>query len=268
MHVVYGLADLKVHAKLCLIVRKEKSGIVRYSHISSGNYNTTTARVYGDIGYLTSDQEIGSDVSDLFNSLTGYSQKEDYRRLLVSPVSMRREIIRRIDREIERHKEKGNGYLGWKLNALIDKEIIQALYTASMAGVKIDLNVRGLCCLRPGIKGISDNIRVVSILGRFLEHARIYYFHNGGDEEVLLGSSDMMPRNLQKRVEVLFPVGDKKLRNALVKDILEVHLADNVKARMLRADGSYVRVQPAHGEKKMSSQLWMIKHRGRWNVGS
>ena len=268
VHVVYGLADLKVHAKLCLIVRKEKSGIVRYSHISSGNYNTTTARVYGDIGYLTSDQEIGSDVSDLFNSLTGYSQKEDYRRLLVSPVSMRREIIRRIDREIERHKEKGNGYLGWKLNALIDKEIIQALYTASMAGVKIDLNVRGLCCLRPGIKGISDNIRVVSILGRFLEHARIYYFHNGGDEEVLLGSSDMMPRNLQKRVEVLFPVGDKKLRNALVKDILEVHLADNVKARMLRADGSYVRVQPAHGEKKMSSQLWMIKHRGRWNVGS
>ena len=268
VHVVYGLADLKVHAKLCLIIRKEKSGIVRYSHISSGNYNTTTARVYGDIGYLTSDQEIGSDVSDLFNSLTGYSQKEDYRRLLVSPVSMRREIIKRIDREIERHKEKGNGYLGWKLNALVDKEIIQALYAASMAGVKIDLNVRGLCCLRPGIKGISDNIRVVSIVGRFLEHARIYYFHNGGDEEVLLGSSDMMPRNLQKRVEVLFPVGDKKLRNALVKDILDVHLADNVKARILRADGSYVRVQPEHGEKKLSSQLWMIKHRGKWNVGS
>ncbi len=265
VHVVYGLADLKVHAKLCLIIRKEKSGIVRYSHISSGNYNTNTARVYGDIGYLTSDQEIGSDVSDLFNSLTGYSQKVDYRKLLVSPVSMRREIVRRIDREIERHKDKGNGYIGWKLNALVDKEIIQALYRASMEGVKIDLNVRGHCCLRPGIKGISDNIRVTSILGRFLEHSRIYYFRNGGEEEVLLGSSDMMPRNLQKRVEVLFPVGDKKLRNALVKDILEVHLADNVKARILRPDGSYQRVQPKHGEKKMNSQLWMIKHRGKWH---
>ena len=161
MHVVYGLVDLKVHAKLCLIVRKEKSGIVRYSHISSGNYNANTARVYGDIGYLTADPEIGSDVSDLFNSLTGYSQKEDYRKLLVAPVSMRREIVRRIDREIERHKEKGNGYIGCKLNALVDKEVIQALYRASMAGVKIDLNVRGLCCLRPGIKGISENIRVI-----------------------------------------------------------------------------------------------------------
>ena len=137
-----------------------------------------------------------------------------------------------------------------------------------MAGVKIDLNVRGQCCLRPGIKGVSDNIRVTSILGRFLEHARIYYFHNGGEEEVLLGSSDMMPRNLQKRVEVLFPVGDKKLRSAIVKDILEVHLADNVKARCLMPDGTYRRVQPQKGEKKMSSQLWMIKHRGKWHGGS
>ena len=268
VHVVYGLADLKVHAKLCLIVRKEKSGIVRYSHISSGNYNTNTARVYADIGYLTADPEIGSDVSDLFNSLTGYSQKEDYRKLLVSPVSMRREIIRRIDREIERHEDKGDGYIGWKLNALVDKEIIQALYRASMAGVKIDLNVRGQCCLRPGIKGVSDNIKVISILGRFLEHARIYYFRNGGDEEVLLGSSDMMPRNLQKRVEVLFPVRDKKMRNAIVKDILDVHLADNVKARALSSDGSYHRVLPKKGEKKISSQLWMIKHRGKWHGGS
>ncbi len=268
VHVVYGLADLKVHAKLCLIIRKEKSGIVRYSHISSGNYNANTARVYGDIGYMTADHDIGSDVSDLFNSLTGYSQKVDYRKLLVAPVSMRREIIRRIDREIERHKEKGNGYIGWKLNALVDKEVIQALYRASMAGVKIDLNIRGHCCLRPGIKGISENIRVTSILGRFLEHSRIFYFKNGGDEEVLMGSSDMMPRNLQKRVEVLFPVGDKKLRNAIVKDILEVHLADNVKAWVLSSDGSYHRVKLEHGEKKMNSQLWMIKHRGKWHGGS
>jgi polyphosphate kinase len=180
---------------------------------------------------------------------------------------MRREIVRRIEREIERHKEKGNGYIGWKLNALVDKEIIQALYRASMAGVKIDLNVRGQCCLRPGIKGISDNIQVCSILGRFLEHSRIYYFRNDGDEEVLLGSSDMMPRNLQKRVEVLFPVGDKNLRNAIVKDILEVHLADNVKSWELASDGSYRRKHIAHGEKKMNSQLWLIKHRGKWHGG-
>ncbi|OPY34168.1 MAG: polyphosphate kinase [Methanomassiliicoccales archaeon PtaU1.Bin124] len=265
VHVVYGLVDLKVHAKLCLIVKRAKHGIVRIAHLSSGNYNSSTARTYGDIGYLTADPEITADVQDLFNALTGYSQKEDYRKLIVAPHSMRREMLMRIEREIERHKDKKDGHIAWKLNALVDKEIIKALYRASQAGVRIDLNVRGLCCLRPGIPGVSDNIQVRSIVGRFLEHARIYYFYNGGKEEVLLGSSDMMPRNLNRRVEDLFPVMDEKIKQSIVKNMLEVHLADNVKARQLLADGTYVPVKVKDGEKKMNSQLWLIKHRGKWH---
>jgi polyphosphate kinase len=265
VHVVYGLVDLKVHAKLCLIVKKAKNGIVRIAHLSSGNYNSSTSRTYGDIGYLTADPEITADVQDLFNALTGYSHKEDYRKLIVAPHSMRREMLSRIDREIERHKDKKDGHIAWKLNALVDKEIIKGLYRASQAGVRIDLNVRGLCCLKPGIKGVSDNIEVRSIVGRFLEHARIYYFHNGGKEEVLLGSSDMMPRNLNRRVEDLFPVMDEKIRQSVIKNMLEVHLADNVKARQLLSDGTYVPVKIKEGEKKMNSQLWLIKHRGKWH---
>ncbi|QLH75655.1 MAG: polyphosphate kinase 1 [Methanomassiliicoccales archaeon] len=265
VHVVYGLVDLKVHAKVCLIVKRAKNGITRIAHISSGNYNSATARVYGDIGYLTADDDICSDVQDLFNSLTGYSHKEDYRTLLVAPHSLRKEILKRIEREIERHKDKQDGYIAWKLNALVDKEIIKALYRASQAGVRIDLNVRGLCCLRPGVKGVSENIKVRSIVGRFLEHARIYYFRNGGDEEVLLGSSDMMPRNLNRRVEVLFPVPDETIRRSIIKDMLEVHLADNVKARELLADGTYRSVRVKKGEKRFNSQLWLIKNRGRWH---
>lgn len=265
VHVVYGLVNLKVHAKLCLIVKKAKEGIVRIVHLSSGNYNSSTSRVYGDIGYLTADPDLCADVQDLFNALTGYSQKEDYRKLLVAPHSLRREIIRRIEREIERHKEKKDGYIAWKLNALVDKEIIKALYQASQAGVRIDLNVRGLCCLRPGIKGVSENIKVRSIVGRFLEHSRIYYFHNGGKEEVLLGSSDMMPRNLNKRVEALFPVPDEKIKQTIIKSMLEVHLADTAKARELMPDGTYRRLKLKEGERKMNSQLWLIKHRGKWH---
>jgi polyphosphate kinase len=265
VHVVYGLVDLKVHAKLCLIVKKAKDGIVRIAHLSSGNYNSSTARVYGDIGYLTADPEITADVQDLFNALTGYSHKEDYRKLLVAPHSLRREMLMRIQREIERHKEKKDGHIAWKLNALVDKEIIKALYQASRAGVKIDLNVRGLCCLKPGIKGVSENIQVRSIVGRFLEHARIYYFYNGGKEEVLLGSSDMMPRNLNRRVEDLFPVPDEKIKQSIIKNMLDVHLADNVKARELLPDGTYRPVKIKEGEKKMNSQQWLIKHRGKWH---
>jgi polyphosphate kinase len=257
--------DLKVHAKLCLIVKKEKEGIVRIAHLSSGNYNSSTSRTYGDIGYLTADPEICADVQDLFNALTGYSQKEDYRKLLVAPHSLRREMLRRIEREIERHKEKKDGHIAWKMNALVDKEIIKTLYRASQAGVRIDLNVRGLCCLRPGIKGISENIKVRSIVGRFLEHSRIYYFHNGGKEEVLLGSSDMMPRNLNRRVETLFPVPDEKVKQAIIKNMLEVHLADTAKTRELMADGTYRRLKLKEGERKMNSQLWLIKHRGKWH---
>ena len=178
---------------------------MRYSHLSSGNYNNVTTRVYGDMGYITTDPQIGADVSHLFNALTGYAEAS-YKQLLVAPQGLRAGIIERVNREMERHQKEGDGYIAWKLNGLLDKEVIDALYAASQEGVKVDLNVRGMCALRPGVKGLSENISVTSIVGRFLEHSRIYYFRNGGKEDVLLGSSDMMPRNLDRRVEVLFPV--------------------------------------------------------------
>jgi len=265
VHVVYGPVDIKIHAKMCLIVRKSRDGPIRLCHLSSGNYNAKTARTYGDIGYFTSDPDIAADVSDLFNSLTGYCRKEAFRKLLVSPAGIRRGIVERIDREIERHRTHGDGRIAFKLNALIDKGIIKALYRASMAGVKVDLNVRGLCSLRPGVPGVSENVRVTSIVSRFLEHCRIYYFRNGGKEEVFLGSSDMMPRNLDRRVEVLFPVRDHRIRKAVVEDILEVHLRDNVKARELMADGSWKRVVRKEGEEEMDSQRWLLAHRGIWH---
>ena len=265
VHVVYGLLDLKVHAKLLLVVRKKGDSIVRYSHMSSGNYNAQTARIYGDIGYLTADPDIGADVADLFNYLTGYSHKDSYRRLLVAPVTLKNEMIARIDRETARHREHGDGYLAFKLNGLLDPDVIQALYRASQAGVRIDLNVRGLCALRPGVKGLSDNIRVNSIVGRFLEHARIYYFRNGGEEEVLLGSSDMMPRNLKRRVEVLFPVLDEGYRRKLIDEILPIHLKDNAKSRDMLPDGTYVKRRAAKGEEKVDSQDWLIRNRGSWH---
>jgi len=265
VHVVYGLLELKVHAKLLLVVRKKGNSIVRYSHMSSGNYNAQTSRIYGDIGYLTADPDIGADVADLFNYLTGYSHKESYRKLLVAPVTLKDGMIARIDREATRHREHGDGYIGFKLNGLLDPEIIQALYRASQDGVRIDLNVRGLCALRPGVKGMSDNIKVNSIVGRFLEHARIYYFRNGGQEEVFLGSSDMMPRNLKRRVEVLFPVLDEGYRRLLVDEILPIHLKDNVKSRDMLPDGTYVKRKAAKDEAKVDSQDWLIRNRGSWH---
>jgi polyphosphate kinase len=233
--------------------------------MSTGNYNDVTALVYSDIGFFTSDADIGSDVSDLFNVLTGYSYKQEYRKLLVAPGKMRPEILERIHREIEQHRASGNGYLAFKMNSLVDKECIRALYEASQAGVRIDLQVRGICCLRPGVPGVSDNISVTSVVGRFLEHPRIYYFRNGGDEELWLGSADLMPRNLDRRVEQLFPVEDPDLRESIYEHILCIHLQDNIKARRLLPDGNYERVQPREGEPEINSQLWMIEHRGLWN---
>jgi polyphosphate kinase len=265
VHVVYGPVDIKIHAKMCLIVRRSRGGLIRLCHLSSGNYNSKTARSYGDIGYLTADPDIAADVSDLFNTLTGYCKKDNYKKLLVSPGGIRRGIVERIDREIAKHKESGNGRLAFKLNALIDKGIIQALYRASMAGVKVDLNVRGMCSLRPGIPGISNNIRVTSIVSRFLEHSRIYYFRNGGDEEVLMGSSDMMTRNLDRRVEILFPIRDEGVKRSIIDNILEVHLHDNVKAREMLPDGRWVRVQRKEGEEVMNSQEWLLAQRGIWH---
>jgi polyphosphate kinase len=266
VHVVYGLMGMKVHAKLCLVIRRERNGIVRYVHMSTGNYNTITSRIYTDIGLFTCNTAIGEDVTDLFNSLTGYSAKSDYKSLLVAPGRMRKEVLIRIEREIERHQRKADGYIAFKMNSLVDKKIIQALYRASQAGVKIDLQIRGICCLRPGIPGVSENIRVTSVVGRFLEHARILYFKNGGKDEMFLGSADMMPRNLDRRIEVLFPVLDEKIKKTIYERILKVHLDDNVKSRLLLSDGTYSRiVHHAEGQDKTDSQQWLLENRGSWN---
>ena len=263
VHVVYGLVGLKTHAKICLVVRRERDGIMRYVHLSTGNYNGVTARVYTDLGYLTSDPVIGADVSDLFNALTGYSRRDGYHKLLVAPGQMQEQIIARIEREIERQRQHGDGYLAFKMNALVDKPCIQALYRASQAGVRVDLQVRGICCLRPGVPGVSDNVTVTSIVGRFLEHTRIYYFRNGGQEEILLGSADLMPRNLYRRVESLFPIEDPGLCDLLRDVVLDVHLKDTAQARRLLPDGSYENVRPVPGQPALDSQLWMIQNWAR-----
>ncbi|MGD0644947.1 MAG: polyphosphate kinase 1 [Candidatus Bathyarchaeia archaeon] len=265
VNAVYNFPNFKVHAKLCLIVRKEKAGIVRYSHIGSGNYNAVTAKIYGDIGYLTAKPEIGLELEDLFKVLINGLEEKDFKFLLVAPKSLKREILKRIDREIAFHRKTGNGYLAFKLNNLEEEDVIQALYKASMAGIKIDLNVRGLCCLRPGVKGVSDNISVISIVGRFLEHARIYSFRDGEESEVLIGSSDLMFRNLNERIEVLLSVPDPHLRCSILEYMLKIHLRDNVKARRLLTDGTYQRVTPKEGEELLNSQFWLIQNRGIWN---
>ena len=196
--------------------------------------------------------------------MTGYSYKENYRKLLVSPISTRNEIIKRIDREIERHLEEGNGFIAMKMNQLVDKQCIKALYRASMAGVKIDLQVRGICCLVPCIEGISDNVRITSIVGRFLEHSRIFYFRNGGRDEMYIGSADLMPRNLDRRIEVLTPIENPHLRNRIYSEILEIHLKDNVKGRRLKSDGNYEKVL-RDGSIPIDSQALMMSHEGGWN---
>ena len=266
VHVVYGLVELhgltnlKTHAKIALVVRKEADGLHRYVHLGTGNYNATTARIYEDLSLLTCRPEIGADASAVFNLLTGYSRQSSYSKLLVAPLGIRKGIIERIEREIALHLEHGNGYLIFKMNSLVDPQVIYALYRASQAGVRIDLIVRGICCLRPGVEGISETIHVRSLVGRFLEHSRVYYFRNGGDEEILLGSADMMQRNLDHRVETLFPIEDSVLREAIHERLLKFALADTVNARELMSDGRYVRVQPADGEPPFDCQKWFISH--------
>lgn len=265
IHVVFGPVELKVHSKLLQVVRLEGGHLVRYTHMSSGNYNVSTAKQYADISFLTVNEDIGEDVGELFNSLTGYFGPKGYKHLLVSPLNLKSSLIDKISREIRRKEETGSGYIVMKANGLIDADIIASLYSASIAGVKIELNIRGLCCLRPGIPGVSENIRVVRVVDRFLEHARIYYFENGGDPEMYMGSSDMMPRNLLARVETLFPILDKDMLISVRDDILRIHLSDNVKASELTADGKYV---PAVRKKKdplIRSQKWLIDHRGCWH---
>jgi polyphosphate kinase len=241
VHVVYGLQGLKVHSKTALVVRQEGNLIRRYVHLSTGNYNSITSQLYTDIGMFTCDEEIGADCTDLFNYLTGYSAKTEYRKLLVAPTNLRERFERLIKREIEHRRRGERGHLIFKMNALVDKRMVRLLYEASQAGVQVDLLVRGICCLRPGIRGVSENIRVISIVGRFLEHSRIYYFRNAGNEEIYLGSADLMPRNLNRRVEVVFPVRDSKLIRHLRDDVLATYLADVAKARYMQPDGSYLR---------------------------
>jgi polyphosphate kinase len=245
VHVTYGLIGLKTHCKVALVVRKEQGGgLRRYMHLGTGNYNPSTARSYTDLGLFTCREEIAEDVSDLFNYLTGYSRQTRYRKLLVAPVNLRSGIAERIEREIDCARRYGSGRLIFKCNSLVDPDMIDALYRASAAGVRVDLIVRGICCLLPGRPGLSERIRVVSIVGRFLEHSRLYYFENHGDPELYMGSADLMPRNLDHRVETLVPVEDQGLRSYLRDDLLEGYLRDNVQAAELQPDGSYKRVTP------------------------
>jgi polyphosphate kinase len=240
VHVVYGIVGMKVHSKIALVVRREGDAIRRYLHLGTGNYNPVTARLYTDLGLLTSNEQIAADASHFFNALTGYAARQDPQKLLVAPVNMRERLGELIHREIEHQKGGRTGRLIFKMNALEDPPMIRLLYQASQAGVKVDLLVRGICCLRPGVPGVSENIRVISIVGRFLEHSRIYYFQNGGAEEVYLGSADLMRRNLSHRVEIIFPVENSRLVRRL-KEILDVYLADQAKARFLQTDGTYTR---------------------------
>lgn len=267
VHVVYGFPGRKTHAKMCLVVRAEEEGIKYYVHMSTGNYNAVTGKLYTDMGYLTSDSFIGKDISDLFNALTGYSRKDHYIKLLVAPQTLRHQILERIRREIDLHEKCGNGHLIFKMNSLVDYQCIRELYRASRAGVKVDLIIRGICCLRPGIYGLSENIRVISIIGRFLEHSRIYYFRNGGKEEVFMGSADLMPRNLDNRVEVLFPASPEYI--PILRDvILGIHLKDNIKARLLLPNGRTERIYPQPQEEELDSQLWMLENSRSWDLGS
>jgi polyphosphate kinase len=240
VHVIYGIVGMKVHSKIALVVRREGDAIRRYVHLGTGNYNPVTARLYTDLGLLTCNEQIAADATHFFNALTGYAAKQEPLKLLVAPANMRERLGELIRREIEHQKAGRAGRLIFKMNALEDPPMIRLLYQASQAGVKVDLLVRGICCLRPGVAGFSENIRVISIVGRFLEHSRIYYFGNGGAEEVYLGSADLMRRNLSHRVEIIFPVENPRLVSRL-KMILEVYLADQAKSRHLQSDGSYVR---------------------------
>ena len=251
VHVSYGTMDMKVHCKLCLIVRKDEDGIRRYVHIGTGNYNPSTARIYTDLGLFTCDPDIVQDVTELFNYLTGFSKQANYRKLLVAPLNLREQIIELIEEETEFHREHGNGWISFKLNSLVDPEVVDALYEASQAGVKIDLVVRGICCLRPGVKGLSENIRVVSVVGRFLEHSRVYVFNRGGNPVAYIGSADMMRRNLDRRIEVLVPVEDLKMVEYLRDKVVGSALRDTVKAWECLPTGEYKRVS---GDSEYSSQ--------------
>jgi len=253
VQVFHGLVGLKTHCKLSLLARRDPDGVTRrYAHLGTGNYNATTARIYTDLSLLTADPEITGSVHDVFSFLTAYAENPSYDPLLVAPLDLAEKTLQLIEREAQHARDGNPARIIAKMNALLDKKIIMALYQASQAGVEIDLLVRGICALRPGIRGVSDRIRVRSIVGRFLEHSRIYYFANGGDEQVYIGSADWMPRNLYERVEVLAPLRDAMLRDRVRQEILEAYLADNLKTRILMRDGSYRRAWQHPGAKRPS----------------
>ena len=260
VHVIYGMKGLKTHSKVALVVRQEGSELRRYVHIATGNYNPTTSRIYTDVGLLTSDPEIGADATDLFNFLTGYSYKKEYRRLLIAPINLLERMIEMINRETENKIAGKDGRIIVKINSLTDDRIIRALYKASQAGVKIDLIVRGICALRPGIEGVSENIRVISVVGRFLEHSRIFYFLNGGaeSEEIYIGSADWMHRNLDRRVEAAVPIKDQNLALFLKEEVLGAYLRDNVNAQILQPDGSYEQIKAKSGDAEFDSQQYFV----------
>lgn len=262
VHVVYGVVGLKTHSKVALVVRQESDRIRRYVHIGTGNYNPKTARIYTDVGLFSCREDLGADVTDLFNFLTGYSRQQSYRKLLVAPVNLRDRMIALIHREIEHCQNGASGRIVAKMNAIVDPRIIATLYEASRAGVQIDLIIRGICCLRPGVKDISENIRVISIVGRFLEHSRIFYFQNGGQEETYIGSADWMPRNLDRRVEAITPVDDPEICKDL-QEILGIMLADNRQAWELQPEGRYIQRRPDTDCPQASSQkilMEMVQH--------
>jgi polyphosphate kinase len=253
VQVIYGLKGLKTHAKICIVVRREPGGIRRYLHFGTGNYNEKTARLYSDISFMTCDEDYAADATAFFNTITGFSQPVRYRRIETAPVGLRARILELITSETERRRQGQEARIMAKLNSLADAEIIKALYEASQAGVQVQLNVRGICCLMPGVPGVSENITVTSIVDRYLEHSRILYFHAGGSPQVFISSADWMPRNLDRRVELLIPVEDAACRRRLV-GILETCLQDNVKARQLMPDGAYRRIESAGRKKRVRAQ--------------
>ena len=261
VHVVYGLLGLKTHSKIALVIRQESDRIRRYVHLSTGNYNAVTAHQYTDLGLFTCDDAIGADASDVFNYLTGYSDKRSYRRFLVAPINLRSGLESLIRREMDQARAGEEGAVIIKCNALVDKAMIQLLYEASRAGVVIQLLVRGMCCLRPGVPGVSETITVRSIVGRFLEHSRVFWFRNGGREEMYLGSADLMGRNLDRRVEILFPVLDARLIRQVKNEALDDGLADTVKARDMQSDGTYRRAAAARGQEPVESQAEQFRRR-------
>lgn len=256
VHVVYGIVGLKTHCKAALVVRREGDGLRRYLHLATGNYNPTTARIYTDLSFFTARPDFGDDASELFNFLTGYSQRQDWKKLIVAPMDLADKVVALIDRERANAEAGRPARIIAKMNALVEPDAIEALYAAARAGVRIDLIVRGICCLRPGVPGVSENIRVISIVDKFLEHSRISYFENNGDPEVFLSSADWMPRNFRRRVELMFPIEDPKLKRRVIDEVLGISLADNVKARILRPDGTYERVPPpGPDERAVRSQV-------------